>query len=90
MTFKHIALAAILTTLATPVAAQTAAPAQPAFTGQCADYTPQGKAACIATAWCRWSERKPIALPNGHQFTPRGVCAFKPHYRQGLAQSRNS
>jgi hypothetical protein len=44
------------------------------FAGTCKGMTEQ---ACKESGWCRWSVRKPVALPNGQTVTPAAYCGFK-------------
>lgn len=63
------------------LALATAASAQD-FKGKCTDMKAD-KAACTASGWCRWTDRKPVLLPNGQNFTPPGYCGFKPGMKAG-------
>ena len=76
------ALIAALVFVATGAAAQEAQ-----FTGKCTDYRELGKEACVATGWCRWSQRKAVKLPNGTSSAPVGYCAFKRGHKAGYQQT---
>ena len=76
-TIRTFAIAA-LTVLATPAGAQE-------FKGDCKPYA--DKPACEASGWCRWTDRKPVTLPTGAQFQPKGFCGFRPGFKAGWKET---
>ena len=63
-------------------AANSAARAQEApaaFTGECKSYTEA--ASCDATKWCHFVNRKPVTLPDGKTYQPKGYCGFRAGFK---------
>lgn len=79
---KLFAATLALVTLSTAALAQDGA-----FSGKCTDYRDRGAEACNATQWCRWVNSKPVALPNGKTYTPKGYCRFRRGMKEGYKQT---
>ncbi len=55
------------------------------FKGDCKPFA--DKAACDTSGWCRWTDRKPVTLPTGQQFQPKGFCGFRPGFKAGWTET---
>jgi hypothetical protein len=76
-------------TLVAALALSTAAHAQDqTFHGTCTAL--KTKDVCTATGWCQWTERKPIALPNGQTVQIPATCGFRSNFKKGWELSKQS
>lgn len=83
---KTLIIITALAPLAAFVANDARAQDANAFNGNCKPYTEA--AACDATKWCHFVNRKAITLPDGKMFQPKGYCGFRAGFKAAWTQGQ--